>query len=71
MLTPTLRHISTWQRHHRVMTTTTNITARDVTDTNVITSTSLQKGHKLASIINTGSGAHHNLANKLMGPSSC
>jgi len=49
------------------MTTTTNITARDVTDTDVITKTSLQKGHKLASIINTGCEAHDTPSNKLMG----
>jgi hypothetical protein len=52
------------------MTKTTNITARDVKDRDVITTTSLQKGHKLASIINTGCGAHDTLANKLMGFSS-
>jgi len=52
------------------MTTTTNITDRDATDTEVISSTSLQKGHKLTSIINTSCEAHDTLANKLMGLSS-
>lgn len=52
------------------MITTTNITARDGTDTEVISSTLLQKGRKLASIINTGCEAHEAVANKLMGFSS-
>lgn len=50
------------------MATTTNITARDGRDTEVISSTLLQKGHKLASIINTGCEAHDAVANKANGP---